>query len=96
MNVDEFRATVAGDSPPAGASLALQTLWWAAKGDWHRAHACAQQDEGRSGSAVHAHLHRKEGDMHNAAGWYRRAGREPATVSLDQEWQALAEEMLTR
>jgi hypothetical protein len=94
MNLDEFRATVAGVAPPAGMSLALQTLWWDAKGDWNRAHTCAQQDEGRTGSAVHAYLHRKEGDMRNASGWYGRAGRELATVSLDEEWQSLAEEML--
>jgi hypothetical protein len=73
----------------------LQTLWWDAKGDWDRAHACAQKDEGQAGSAVHAYLHRKEGDMRNAGGWYARAGREPPTVSLEQEWQSLADEMLT-
>ena len=78
-----------------GISLALQTLWWDAKGDWNRAHQCAQQDEGKTGSAVHAYLHRKEGDMRNAGGWYNRAGREPATVSLEEEWQSLAEEMLS-
>ena len=72
----------------------MQTLWWDAKGDWNRAHECAQQDEGKTGSAVHAYLHRKEGDMRNAGGWYGRAGREPATVSLEEEWTALAEEML--
>ena len=33
--------------------------------------------------------------MRNAGGWYSRAGREPATVSLDEEWQSLAEEMLS-
>jgi hypothetical protein len=81
--------------PPQGISLALQTLWWDAKGDWNRAHQCAQQDEGKTGSIVHAYLHRKEGDMRNAGGWYSRAGREPATVSLEEEWQSLAGEMLT-
>ena len=45
-------------------------------------------------AAVHAYLHRKEGDMRNAGGWYSRAGREPPTVALEQEWQSLAEEML--
>ncbi len=95
MDLTQFRATVAQDAPPDRISLALQTLWWDAKGDWDRAHGCAQQDEGRTGSAVHAYLHRKEGDMRNAGGWYSRAGREPATVSLDEEWQSLAEEMLT-
>jgi hypothetical protein len=94
MNLSEFRATLTQSTPPDEASLALQTLWWDAKGDWTRAHSCAQQDEGRTGSAVHAYLHRKEGDMRNAGGWYSRAGREPAVVSLDEEWTSLAEEML--
>ena len=95
MDLAQFRATVAQAAPPEGLSLALQTLWWDAKGDWNHAHACAQKDEGETGSAVHAYLHRKEGDMRNAGGWYSRAGREPATVSLEEEWQSLAEEMLT-
>jgi hypothetical protein len=95
MDPTQFRATVAGGAPPEGTSLALQTLWWDAKGDWDRAHECAQQDEGKTGSIVHAYLHRKEGDMRNAGGWYSRAGRDPATVSLEEEWQSLADEMLT-
>jgi hypothetical protein len=95
MDLTEFRATTAASAPPAGISLALQTLWWDAKGDWNRAHQCAQEDEGKTGSIVHAYLHRKEGDMRNAGGWYSRAGREPATVSLEEEWQALTEEMLS-
>ena len=94
MDLTQFRATVAQGAPPDGLSLALQTLWWDAKGDWNQAHTCAQADEGKTGSAVHAYLHRKEGDMRNAGGWYSRAGREPATVPLDEEWTSLAEEML--
>jgi len=94
MNLVQFRATMAESAPPEGISLALQTLWWDAKGDWDRAHQCAQQDEGRTGSIVHAYLLRKEGDMRKAGGWYGRAGREPATVPLAEEWQSLAEEML--
>jgi hypothetical protein len=95
MDLAQFRATVAQPAPPEGLSLALQTLWWDAKGDWNHAHTCAQKDDGETGSAVHAYLHRKEGDMRNAGGWYSRAGREPATVSLEEEWRSLAEEMLT-
>ena len=95
MDLTQFRATVAQGAPPDGLSLALQTLWWDAKGDWNQAHTCAQADEGKTGSAVHAYLHRKEGDMRNAGGWYNRAGREPATVSLNEGWQSLAEEMLS-
>jgi hypothetical protein len=94
MDVTQFRATVADGMPPEGISLALQTLWWDAKGDWNRAHECAQQDEGKTGSIVHAYLHRKEGDMRNAGGWYSRAGRAPATTPLEEEWQSLAGEML--
>jgi hypothetical protein len=95
MDLAQFRATVIEAVPPEGLSLALQTLWWDAKGDWDRAHTCAQQDEGKTGSAVHAYLHRKEGDMRNAGGWYSRAGRAPATISLEEEWRSLADEMLT-
>ena len=94
MELTQFRATVTQGAPPDGISLALQTLWWDAKGDWNRAHGCAQQDEGRTGSAVHAYLHRKEGDLSNARYWYNRAGRSPATGTLDAEWEALARELL--
>jgi hypothetical protein len=94
MDVGEFRGTLHLAEPPAGLSLALQTLWWDAKDDWTRAHECAQQDEGKTGSRVHAYLHRKEGDLSNARYWYSRAGRTPATVALDAEWEALAQELL--
>jgi hypothetical protein len=94
MTLQEFRASVAAAAPPKDMSHALQTLWWDAKGDWNRAHQCAQQDEAQTGSSVHAYLHRKEGDMRNAAGWYSRAGRTPPTDSLDTEWEMLARELL--
>ncbi|HUN39748.1 MAG TPA: hypothetical protein VMU81_05620 [Acetobacteraceae bacterium] len=94
MTLDEFRSSVAEPAPPTGMTYALQTLWWDAKGDWNRAHACAQQDHERTGSSVHAYLHRKEGDMRNAAGWYSRAGRTPPETSLDAEWEQLARELL--
>lgn len=94
MDLSEFRASLAQSQPPPTASLALQTLWWDAKGDWNRAHGCAQQDEGSTGSMVHAYLHRKEGDLANAGYWYRRAGRPVFAGSLDAEWAALAEELL--
>jgi hypothetical protein len=94
MDLTEFRASLAREAPPETLSLALQTLWWDAKGDWDKAHQCAQQDEGRTGSAVHAYLHRKEGDLRNAGHWYSRAGRTPAAGALEQEWEALAGELL--
>ena len=94
MDVANFRATLDQVEPPVGLNLALQTLWWDAKGDWNRAHKCAQQDEGRTGSMVHAYLHRKEGDLSNAGYWYKRADRTPPVGTLDEEWEQLASELL--
>ena len=94
MDLTQFRGTVAQGVPPDGISLALQTLWWDAKGDWDRAHACAQQDEGKTGSAVHAYLHRKEGAASNAEYWYARAGRQFHRPTLESEWEALVAGLL--
>ena len=94
MNLSEFRASTTADQPPAGLSLPLLTLWWEAKGDWKRAHQCAQDDRTPNGAIVHAYLHRVEGDLSNAGHWYSRAGRPPATGPLTEEWTALAGEFL--
>ena len=94
MNLSEFRASTTADQPPAGLSLPLLTLWWEAKGDWKRAHQCAQDDRTPNGAIVHAYLHRVEGDLSNAGHWYSRAGRPPATGPLAEEWTALAGEFL--
>lgn len=94
MTIDEFRASLSGDQPPQGMSLALAGLWWDAKGDWTRAHESAQQDEGPAGSWVHAYLHRKEGDASNAGYWYSRAQKSPAKAPLDQEWIDIATSLL--
>jgi hypothetical protein len=83
-----------GDGPPTGVSLPLQALWWDAKGDWDRAHQCAQADDGADGAAVHAYLHRKEPDAANARYWYNRAGRTPAGGSLEDEWSQLVAELM--
>ena len=40
-------------------------------------------------AALHAYLHRKEGDLSNAGYWYRRAGRRMPDTTLDAEWDAL-------
>ncbi len=94
MDATAFRASTEQAAPPPGLSLPLQALWWEAKGDWARAHECAQADPGPIGAAVHAYLHRKEPDLSNARYWYNRAGRTPSTGSLDAEWDALATELL--
>ena len=94
MIVEQFRQSLKDSVPPAGLSLALTGLWWDAKGDWHRAHEAAQQDEGKEGSWVHAYLHRKEGDQTNAAYWYGRAGKPVFQGSLESEWQQIAATLL--
>ena len=82
--------------PPADLSRALQALWLEARGDWAGAHTLAQETDSREGDWVHAYLHRKEGDLANAAYWYRRAGRPPATGEPRSEWEAMARVLLGR
>jgi hypothetical protein len=52
--------------------------------------------DGADAAWVHAYLHRKEGDLGNAGYWYRRAGREPARDSLEEEWKAIAGALLKK
>ncbi len=94
--LDAFRASLSEPSPPAGASLALQALWFDAKGDWDEAHRLAQADEGGDGDWVHAYLHRKQGDEFNAGYWYRRARKPIASTSLGEEWTAIAAAIVER
>lgn len=99
MSFEEFQQSIARDAaPPADASGAVQALWHDARGDWDRAHACAQDDAGRDGAWVHAYLHRKEGDIGNAGYWYARAGRKAptATVTIETEWAEIARALLAR
>jgi hypothetical protein len=96
MDLPAFRASLASASPPAGLNDALRALWLDARGDWDGAHEAAQADEGGAGDWVHAYLHRKEGDAGNAAYWYRRAGKPVCRRSLDEEWAAIAEALLSQ
>lgn len=94
MNLEEFRDSLRQPAPPPDLGFARTGLWWDAKGDWTKAHESAQQDEGPEGSWVHAYLHRKEGDASNAGYWYRRAGKAPSQLSLDDEWLEIATALL--
>lgn len=94
MTLDDFRKSLTATEPPAGLSHALTGLWWDRKGDWMRAHESAQQDEGTEGSWVHAYLHRKEGDLSNAAYWYSRAGKPVCREPLDAEWLSIVKALL--
>ena len=93
MTTDEFRASLSAADPPA-VSTALRALWYDARGDWNAAHAAAQAIEDATGAWVHAYLHRKEGDLPNAAYWYRRAEQPVATDSLPAEWERIVAALL--
>ena len=95
MNPEEFRASITEEKPPIGVSAPLAALWWDAKGDWTRSHAMVDELETTDGMAVHAYLHRKEGQASNADYWYQRAGRRFYRPALEAEWQALVEGLLS-
>jgi hypothetical protein len=96
MNLKAFQESVAEDSPPAGLTSALEALWYDAKGDWNTAHQRAQGEDHRANARVHAYLHRKEGDLSNAAYWYRRAGQAQSSESLASEWEQLVRDLLSQ
>jgi hypothetical protein len=93
MTLDEFRGTMNEAAPPQGLGPAVEALWWDAKGDWAQAHALVNELETPEAMAVHAYLHRKEGQAWNADYWYERAGRNFHRPALADEWEALAREL---
>jgi len=95
MNVEQFRASLADAAPHADWPAPLAALWWDAKGDWARAHGLVDELESVDGMAVHAYLHRKEGSASNAEYWYQRAGHNFQRPTLDAEWTALVEALLS-
>jgi hypothetical protein len=96
MDYPQFKASLTGATPPKELSHALQALWYDAQDDWATAHEHAQAQEDTTGAWVHAYLHRKEGDLANAAYWYRRAGQPVANGALEAERDALVAALLIR
>jgi hypothetical protein len=96
MNLKDYKSTIASGRMPNDLSDALKAMWYAAAGDWDRAHDIAQEISDSEGSWIHAYLHRKEGDLSNAAYWYRRAGQPVCNTSLDQEWDDITTALLQR
>lgn len=94
MTLGEFKKSISNDKPPGDLAKPLKALWEDAKGDWDRAHETAQSVSDWKGAWVHAYLHRKEGDTGNASYWYSRAGRPRSSVSLEEEWEEIAEALL--
>lgn len=97
VDIDAFRRTLRGLTPPPGLVPALEALWWEAKGDWTKAHEIAQAHEGDAACDwVHAYLHRVEGDLANAKYWYRQAGKPAETGDMKDEWAATVAALLSR
>ncbi|ADE14016.1 conserved hypothetical protein [Nitrosococcus halophilus Nc 4] len=94
MNLQEFKNRLAANNPPQDIPLPLQALWYEAKGDWDQAHHLAQSAGDAAGAWVHAYLHRKEGDLSNAAYWYSRAGKTVSQLPLKAEWEEITQALL--
>ena len=94
MTLEQFLATLAQHSAPEGLSPGLRAMWQDAKGNWDAAHSIAQEIDDRTGSWIHAYLHRKEGDVGNAGYWYRRAGQPAAHDTLAEEWTRIVTALL--
>lgn len=96
MTVKELRASLSKQNPPEGLSLPLKALWFAAKGNWERAHSTIQDDPSAEAAWVHAHLHKQEGDHSNARYWYARSIRDTMKLTLQEEWEEIAKTLLSR
>ncbi|WP_157738962.1 hypothetical protein [Labrenzia sp. VG12] len=80
------------DLPPP-----MKALWWLKKGgfrlgpEWHEAHEICQTAEGEPAyDWIHGLCHLIEADHGNAAYWFRRAGRTPATQDPQDIWREIA------
>ena len=82
---DELKATrVPTMTPHHTQALAL------AKAErWEEAHRLIQAYDDELARLIHGYLHRIEGDLSNAAYWYRRAGCQLPDNTLDEEHQRL-------
>lgn len=61
-------------------------------GDWQAAHVIVQDDSSPLASWAHGIVHLMEGDLDNAAYWYRQAGRSrPDPARIPDEIAALGD-----
>lgn len=94
VTLDDFKKSAASATPPKGLTKPLLALWQDARGDWEQAHETAQEIPDPVGAWIHAYLHRKEGDLANAAYWYRRARKPECRDPLAVEWEQIAEALI--
>jgi hypothetical protein len=96
MTLAEFKRTISKAKPPAGLVPPLEALWWAAKGNWDKAHRIVMKEETRDAAWAHAYLHRVEGDLGNAGYWYGHARRAAASGPLEAEWDDIAAALIDK
>jgi hypothetical protein len=89
-----FVGSLRDAAPPPCVTPEAESLWWARRGDWDKAHLTVQDLDSADAARVHAHLHRWEGDDENAAYWYRRAGEPVCALTIEDEWDVLARTLL--
>jgi len=92
--VRDLEQSLDSAAPPPALDGCLLALWHAGRDEWDRAHDLVQDDESAEAAWIHAWLHRQEGDLSNAAYWYRRAGRPEASGDLRAEWRGIAAALL--
>ena len=95
MDFEAFRRALEDDQPPESVGPALRAMWHAARNQWERAHELVQTHDDTDSCWIHAHLHRVEGDLSNAAYWYSRAGRRMPKGDLQAEWQEIVTSLLS-
>ena len=94
MNLQGLKESLSSAQPPVNVSAHIKALWYDANGNWDEAHKLIQDINDANASWIHAYLHRKEGDISNADYWYSKAGKTRPSVSLDMEWEQIADELL--
>src|SRR3954449_1975921 len=94
MTIADFKSSLSGATPAPSVEPPLAALWWAAKGDWDKAHKIVMNEEPAEAAWVHAYLHRVEGDLVNAGYWYRQAAQPAAQDSLEAEWERIVSALL--
>lgn len=67
----------------------VRALDLAREGYWEEAHELVQSFSDELSCLIHAYLHREEGDLGNAAYWYRHADSQMPENTLDEELDRL-------
>jgi hypothetical protein len=84
------------DPAPAAHPLA-RAIDYLAAGAWQQAHAIVQPDTSTLAAWLHGIVHILEGDLENARGWYRRAGRPfPGAGAVPEEIVAARRALMAR